>query len=95
MEVSNFWVSLIFSGEVDCRLLKTLNIPLIPLAGEMVIPLIRTGELCRGDLTSMLQSPGVLTYLPIRIKYLGVWLTRALLRAASVMTYFVIGVASV
>ena len=84
-----------FSGEVDCRLLKNCNLPLIPNSGYTVIPPIRTGELSRGKLKEMSVSPGVLPSMTVRLTCLGVRLTCALLRVMSVMTYFVVGVDSV
>ena len=84
-----------FSGEVDCRLLKKCKTPLCPLAGETVIIPIKNGKLAWGDLTEVSQSLGVVPSLPVCITCLEVWLNHALLRAASVMIYFFIGVASV
>ena len=94
-EVSNFGVFLILSGEVDCRLLPTCKLPLIPQAGYMVVYPIRTGELARGGITAIQVLHGVLPSLTVWLTFLGVQLTHALLRAASVITSFVVGVASV
>ena len=84
-----------FSGEVDFSLFKTCKLLLILKAGDTVKTSSRTGELSRGDLTEMFQSPGVLLFLPVRLTCLGVWLTCTLLRAAGVINSFVAGVASV
>ena len=91
-EVSSFQVSLIFSETVDFCSLKTCNIPLCHLVGGTPIPPIKTGKLAWGYLTAMFHSPGVLLSLYIHITCLGVQITRALLRAASVMTSIVKGI---
>ena len=82
-EVSNFWVSPIFPETVDWRLMKTCKLPLCPLAGDTTIPTIRIGELAPEDLTACGVYPGVLPSLTVRLTFLGVWRTRALLRAAA------------
>ena len=84
-----------FSVIVDCYFVKTCKIPLCSSVGDTLIPPIITVELCRGDLKSMSQSPGVVTYLTVRLTCVGFRLNRALLCAAYVMTYFVVGIASV
>ena len=79
--------------KVDCSLLKTCKLPLCPLVGGTPIHPIITIELSREDLTEMLQSPGVVSYLPVRIMRLGFRSNRALLHATSVMTSVVWGLA--
>ena len=80
------------SGEVHCSLLKPCNPLMSSQAGDTVIPSIRTGELDQGDLTTISQSLGVLPFLPAQITCIGFWLTCAMLRVASMTTYFVVDV---
>ena len=94
-EASHFWVLLLTLGDVDFRLLRTYNLPLCPVVGGSPIPPIRIGPLSWGDLTATSQSPGVVPSLSILITCPGAWITHTLLRAASVMPSFVVGVASV
>ena len=78
---------------VDPCLLRISCVPTIPQVGETVVPPIRTGPFpSLGDLTSTFMSCGVVTSLPVLFTCPGGWRVFALLRTASVMTYFVVGV---
>ena len=95
MEVSNFWVSLIFSEIMDYHLLKTCKFPLCPLVCDKQIPPIRTREIAWRALIAFVVSPGVVLSLPARLTFLRVQRTGTILRAASVMTSFVVDFASI
>ena len=47
-----------------------------------------------GGVTEMSQLPGVVPSLPVRLTWIWVWITCMLMRAASVMTSFVLGIVS-
>ena len=90
-----FLAFLILSGGVDCHLFPSCKLSVKPQAWDTVLFPIITGELARVYLIVIQVSPGVLPSLPVRITCLGVWLTCALLHAASVMTSFVEVVSSI
>ena len=65
-----------------------------PMVGGTPIPPIRTGPLYRGGLAAMLQSRGVVLYLPVLITCPGVRTACVLLRSASGTNSVVWGVTS-
>ena len=70
------------------------KLPLFPMVGGATIPPTRTIPLYWGELTETSHSCGLVTHLPNLLTRPGVQITCALMHAASVMTYFVVGVES-
>ena len=91
MEVLNIWV---FSTYIEPVIPCGMRIYWLPiLVGDTEVPPIRTGKFSKEYLTEILQWFGVLPSLPVLLTWPGIRRDRALLRAASVMTSLVWGVA--
>ena len=79
-------------GDVYCRFLVMSCLPLLPVIGGTTMPPIRTGPLSRGGLTTTSTSRVVVPFLHVLFTCPGVCIMRALMRTASLITLFVVGV---